>query len=153
MDGWELEMTSGLKSKLHRAKEPMAGVFDDASSQVFTDKDPSGTIVGVLTMGFPAAEHLRPTDRVAYDLGSPLDGEHDFRWPDRADATCDKPVRDTCPLRCTSAPCPEVDVCLENSQLSSNPAPLDAKRPGPDAVPVDGRSEPAAPSIPSLEGP
>ncbi|HEY5857238.1 MAG TPA: DUF3105 domain-containing protein [Aldersonia sp.] len=48
-----------------------------------TNRDPSTAIEGVVKIEYPAALHVQPTQRVAYDQSPPFGGPHDAVW-----ATC-----------------------------------------------------------------
>ncbi|WP_394620054.1 DUF3105 domain-containing protein [Lentzea sp. JNUCC 0626] len=191
-----------------------------------TNKDPSDKITGVVKKEFPAAKHVQPTERVAYEHNPPIGGAHDGQWADCTGVVYTTAVRsenmvhsmehgglwmaynpdqitgpalDKLKSKVEGIPYtmlspypgldqpislqtwghqlklgnadderidqfvsallrnpntyPEVGASCENPQFLSNPAPFVAEKPGPDAVPVNGRpeSESAAPT-PS-EGP
>ncbi|MGI5506387.1 DUF3105 domain-containing protein [Lentzea sp. CA-135723] len=188
-----------------------------------TNKDPSDKIAGVVKLEFPAAKHVQPTERVAYEHAPPIGGAHDGQWADCTGVVYDQAVRSEnmvhsmehgglwiaynpdqvrddalaklkakvegiaymvmSPYPGLDKPValqswghqlkldkaddervdqfissllrnpntyPEVGATCENAQFLTNPAPFVAEKPGPDAVPVNGRPET---STPPSEGP
>ncbi|QPG87441.1 DUF3105 domain-containing protein [Rhodococcus qingshengii] len=52
----------------------------DASVPSIDNPDPSEAIDGVVTVDYPAAQHVRPNERVAYTYSPPFGGRHDSVW-------------------------------------------------------------------------
>ncbi|WP_433786885.1 DUF3105 domain-containing protein [Actinomycetospora sp. CA-101289] len=55
--------------------------------------DPSRNIPGVVSVDYQNQVHVRPTDRVAYDLSPPFGGPHDGNWAACDGAVYPRPVR------------------------------------------------------------
>ncbi|KDQ03076.1 membrane protein [Rhodococcus qingshengii] len=52
----------------------------DAFVPSIDNPDPSEAIDGVVTVDYPAAQHVRPNERVAYTYSPPFGGRHDSVW-------------------------------------------------------------------------
>ncbi|MFJ8814804.1 DUF3105 domain-containing protein [Amycolatopsis thermoflava] len=57
------------------------------------NRDPSNRIAGVLKGDYPAGQHVRATQRVAYEQSPPIGGAHDGTWADCSGAVYASPVR------------------------------------------------------------
>lgn len=57
------------------------------------NQDPSKKITGVVKKDYKGRDHVKPTQRVAYDQTPPIGGAHDGNWADCTGTIYTKPVR------------------------------------------------------------
>ena len=67
---------AGAQSQDDQQQEAAAGPFTPSTA----NPDPSQQIPGVLVKSFQGPQHVKPTQRVAYDHSPPFGGSHDGFW-------------------------------------------------------------------------